>query len=583
MRSSAAVFPLLGLLLWAGALAAQEPAPLSLEGLFHPDRQVAYVEPPQIALHWTADGTLVQEWLERDARHGLERRLAPGWEPRPLLGRAQFSAALAGCGLDERAADQAWRAPFLWSPAGDAFLITSGQDFYRVDLADRISARQVTRSPDPKEAPRFSPDGSQLAYLRGADLYVTDLATGRETRLTQGGGPDHLNGRLDWLYQEEIFRGEDPGAFWWSPDSKRIAFLSLDESQVPSYTLMDDASRPRRALTYRYPMAGEANPEARLGVAGLDGRVTWMEDPFPATDTLVVGVGWDPRGRLVANFQDRAQTWLACVRFEAMPITLVREEAREGWMERQPLPLFLADGFLWRSARAGFQHLYRYDGQGRLKAALTAGPWDVRAVQGVDEAAGRVYFEATQRNAIGLDAYSADLDGELPNANLRRLTDRPGTHELVYNSAFSAAVDRFSELESPPQQLLPHPGRTPAASAGPPHRQGLPVLPPGPGQLPAGADPGWRRPGNPAGAAPRLRSGPEIPGLPAGLRRPRHAAGAQRLQRRPALVPVPGPAGDRHLGLRQPQRLGQGRQRPGHLHATPARRSCATSWMGWPG
>jgi dipeptidyl-peptidase-4 len=449
MRSTVLAFLLLPAL---SVLTAQEPTRLSVEGLFHPARKVAYVDPIPVAWHWRPDGSLLEEWLDRDGTRGLARLAPPAWDSRPLLNRAQFVAALAGCGLDETVAGAAWRGPFIWNEAKDAFLIAVGQDFCLVDLTNRVSARRITSAPGAKEAVSFSPDGSQVAYLRGPDLFVTDLASGKESRLTTGGDDDHLNGRLDWLYREELYPGGGPRGFWWSPDSKRIAFLSLDESLVPSYTLVDDR-RPRHLISYHYPQAGEPNPSARLGVVELDGRTTWMPDPYPDSDTLIVQVGWDPKGRLAANYQDRTQTWLECVRFEPKPRVLVRED-RGAWVDRAPLPVFLEDGFLWRSARAGNVHIYRYDAEGRVKTVVTAGPWDVRTIQGVDEKAGRVYFEATQRNPIGLDAYSVDLDGDAPNQNLRRLTERPGSHAVVYNAAFSASVDRFSDLDQPPQQLI---------------------------------------------------------------------------------------------------------------------------------
>lgn len=446
---------LLRLLLFAlPALAsAQDPAQLSVESLYHPTRKVAYVDPLPAILHWRPDGSLVEEPVQRDRIAGLARLAPPGWEPRPLLNRAQFMAALAGAGLDEAAAGTAWTAPFVWNPAKDAFLVSAGGDFYLVETAGKASARRVTRTPDAREAAVFSPDGTQVAYLRGSDLFVTDLAAARETRLTTGGDGEHLNGRLDWLYQEEIFPS-GPGAFWWSPDSRRIAFLSLDETQVPRYTLLDDRAQPRRELSTFYPQAGDPNPVARLGVAQLDGTVTWMDDPYPFEEDLIVAVGWDPKGRLVAHFQDRAQTWLACVRYEDQPRVLVREDSRGWWVDRLPLPVFLDNGFLWLSARSGSRHIYRFDDEGALQGALTAGPWDVRAIQGVDAKAGRVYFSANQRNPIGLDAFAADLEARAPNQNLQRLTDRPGTHEVVHDGAFSAFVDRFSDLETPPQQLV---------------------------------------------------------------------------------------------------------------------------------
>jgi dipeptidyl-peptidase-4 len=403
----------------------------------------------------------VEEALERDATRGLARLAPPGWESRPLLGQAAFLAALAAAGADEPAARAAWTAPFVWNAAGDAFLATAGGDFYLVDPA-RAAARRVTASPGLREAPVFSPDGARVACLRGNDLFVLDLATGRESRLTASGGPDRLNGRLDWLYREHVYlpdgpdRAPGPGAFRWSPDSRRIVFLSLDETGVPRYTLVDDRTRPQTLVTYPYPHPGEANPLAQVGVVDLEGKVTLLDDPHPQEDTLVLQVGWDPKGRPVVCYQNRAQTWVACVRFgDAGAETLVRDEGRNAWVEPQPLPVFLKDGgFLWRSARGGFQHLYRYDAQGRMRAQLTAGPWNVGAVLGVDEGRGRVCFTANQRNPLGVDAYSADLDGAAPDRGLRRLTERPGTHQPVLDPAATTFIDRWSDVTNPPQLLV---------------------------------------------------------------------------------------------------------------------------------
>ena len=448
------LFFLLPLLFSGPARAADEAGALSVDSLFHPSRSVRYVDPLPAALYWRPDGSLVEERLHRDHLQGLSRLVPPGFESRPLLTRSQFVAALAGAGLDEEAAGAAWRGPFVWNQAMNAFLVTSGADLYLLDLA-RGGARRITTSPEPKDAPSFSPDGSRVAYLKGNDLYVTELETARETRLTSGGDGEHLHGRLDWLYQEELYQRGQPKGFWWSPDSTRIALLGLDESQVPAFTLQDDRSHPPAELVRHYPRPGDPNPVASLGVTDLEGHLAWMEDPYPAEDTLIVQVGWDPRGALVAAYQDRTQHWLECLRFvDGKGESLVREE-RDGWIDRAPLPVFLQDGgFLWQSARTGFHHLYRYDAQARLVAPITAGPWDVRLVHGVDEKSGRVYFSATQRNPTGLDAYSADLDGGAPNHGLRRLTERPGTHAVVFNGSFTALVDRWSDVDTPPQHLL---------------------------------------------------------------------------------------------------------------------------------
>ena len=443
----ACLLPLLG-------LGAQEPYKLTLDSLFHPTKKVTFIEPASSRFSWLPDGFLREERLQKEKLTELVRLDPATWQAKPLLAPGPFAAALVAAGANPIDAPSAFQNPFIWNPAQDAFLVKVGPDLFLLNPA-KLQARRLTDAPGAKEVATFSPDGARVAYLRDNDLYLVELATGKETRLTTGGDEDHLNGRLDWVYQEEVFERGDFKAFWWSPDSSRIAFLSLDETRVPAFTLMDDRSQPQRKISTRYPQAGEPNPVARLGVVELDGSVAWMEDPFPGQETLIVRVGWDPRGQLVANYQDRLQSWLDCRRFEnGKGRSLIREESKD-WVEHLPLPHFLEDGgFLWLSLRTGYHHLYRYDADGRLKGALTAGPWDVRALKGVAEKKGQIYFEATQRNPIGLDAFSADLEPSAGNAHLQCLTSWPGTHAVTFNASFSAALDRWSDINTPLRQSL---------------------------------------------------------------------------------------------------------------------------------
>ena len=286
----------------------------------------------------------------------------------------------------------------------------------------------------------------------GNDLYRVEVATARETRLTTGGSETVLNGRLDWVYQEELYGRGSFRAFWWAPDSKRLAFLSLDETQVPVYTLMDDRFQPQKALKARYPKAGEPNPLARLGVVDLAGYTAWMDEPYPGRQTLVVQVGWDPEGRLLAAHQDRIQTWLDLRRYEGAASKLLIHETGRAWQERLPLPHFLPDGgFLWESGRTGRHHVYRYGKEAQLVGAITAGDWDVRKVHGTDATGHTLYFDATERSPIGLDAYRIGIDGK----GLTRLTDRPGTHRRNVQC----------RVHGLPRHLERHPHPAPAGAA----------------------------------------------------------------------------------------------------------------------
>ncbi|MDP1832584.1 MAG: DPP IV N-terminal domain-containing protein [Geothrix sp.] len=438
----------LACLFLASCLLGQGTERLTLEALAHPTLKKTYAEMPATRLDWLPDGALVQTRREGDPVTLL--RVDPvTWNSKPLIEAARLLSALVAAGAPETAAKAALgRASFTWNEGRGAFLLDVADDLFLVDVTTAAAKRLASGKPD---EPTFSPDSRQVAYLRGNDLYRVEVATGRETRLTTGGSETVFNGRLDWVYQEEVFTRGTFKAFWWSPDSKRLAYLSLDETKVPVFTLLDDRFQPQKTLAARYPKAGDPNPIARLGVVDLAGRTTWMEDPYPGQETLIVRVGWDPAGRLLANHQDRIQSWLDLRRYEGSSSSVLLRENGRAWQEILPLPHFLPDGgFLWESERSGHRHVYRHGKDGRLAGAVTTGAWDVKKVHGVDAQGRTLYFDATERSPIGLDAYRIGLDGK----SLARLTERPGTHRVRFNAAFTAFLDTWSDIRTPPQQAL---------------------------------------------------------------------------------------------------------------------------------
>ena len=441
-RASLACLFLVSLLLGQGT------ERLTLEAIAHPTLKKTFVGTPSTRLEWLPDGSLMQTRREGD-QVALLRVEPTTWEAKPLIESAPLQAALVAAGAAEAEARTALgRGSLTWNEGRSAFLITVADSLFHVDVKASAAKRLAGGRPD--EA-TFSPDGTQVAYLRGNDLYRVAVATPKETRLTSGGSETVFNGRLDWVYQEEVYGRGSFRAFWWSPDSKRLAYLSLDETKVPVFTLVDDRTQPHQLVKARYPKAGDPNPTARLGVVDLAGRTTWLKNSHAGRETLIVQVGWDPTGRLLAAHQDRVQSWLELRRYEGAASTLLIREEKQAWQERLPLPHFLPDGtFLWESERTGHHHVYHYDQGGHLLGAVTTGDWDVKKVHGVDAKGRLLYFDATERSPIGLDAYCIGIDGK----GLTRLTDLPGTHRVRFNAARTAFLDTWSDIRTPARQSL---------------------------------------------------------------------------------------------------------------------------------
>ncbi|MBF8300684.1 MAG: Dipeptidyl aminopeptidase/acylaminoacyl-peptidase, partial [Acidobacteria bacterium] len=334
-------------------------------------------------------------------------------------------------------------------------LVTIHDDLFLYDFASNAATR-LTSVPGAEEEATFSPDGRLVAFVRGNNLQVVDVGTRQEVALTTDGAPDLLNGKLDWLYQEEIYgRGRFRG-YWWSPDSTRVAFLQLDERPVPEYTVVDDIPyRPTVEVT-DYPKAGDPNPLVKLGVARVTGGAPlWVDlGKYSASEFLIVDVDWAPGEASVAyQVQDREQTWLDLNLAEAssgQSRTLVRETTK-AWVNVNGSPVWLKDGsFLWFSERSGFKHLYHYRADGTLMRAVTNGRWDVRTLYGVDETRGALYFDAGVRRHIDTDIYRLGLDGTA----LTRLSRTEGTHRAIFNPSFSQYIDVWSDVSTPTQVRL---------------------------------------------------------------------------------------------------------------------------------
>jgi dipeptidyl aminopeptidase/acylaminoacyl peptidase len=396
--------------------------------------------------HWlqVRDGRL----MKVDARTGRSE---------PFVDAKALAKGLARLkSIDDDAAQSiAGRTTFDMSPDKRGFLFEHGQDLYYATL-DGSTAVRLTNNVGREQFPHFSPDGKAVAFVRDFDLYVVEIANPTERRLTTGGRDDLRHGHADWVYYEEIFNRRWP-AFWWSPDSKRIAFMEFDDAGVPFHTVMDDTSSPRRVERTHYPRSGEPNPKVRFGIVpSAGGPIQWADlSDYSADSFLISDVGWwsDSSGAY-CYVQDRAQTWLDVVKVatagDAGNTKRLFRDSTKAWIESPGPVHWLDDGtFLWISERDGWKHLYHYDGGGKLKAQVTSGPWEVRGVEHVDSKNGWIYFTGTRDNPVATNLYRTKSGG-----SLERLTEMAGSHGVTMSPDGQLYLSSWSDIKTPARQRL---------------------------------------------------------------------------------------------------------------------------------
>ena len=462
VTKSASLGVLLFILTPTGSALAQERL-LSIDALYDRETRIDFSGAPASGLTWISDTHYLQSTRDPDAqRTELMTVEAATGETEPLFDAAKMESAIAAFpGITAREAERlARRRSYTMNRARTATVLTIAGDLYYYEFgADR--AKRLTFSPGAEEEVSFSPDGATVLFVRSHNLYVVDLESGRERALTTDGSAELLNGKLDWVYQEEIYGRGIYRGYWWSPDSSRLAFLQLNEEPVPEFTVIDHLPYRLGVETWNYPKAGDPNPTVKLGVVTVAGGTpTWIDtDEYAPIQFLIVSVDWTPDSRqVVYQVQDREQTWLDLKLGDAgtgKSSTLFRETTA-AWVNVNGGPVWLSDGsFLWLSERSGWKHIYHYAADGALIRQVTDGPWEVRTLHGVaadaaDEDGGWIYFSGTERSHIGGDVYRVKLDG----SRLMHLSAAAGTHQANFNPSFTHYIDTWSDVTTPPQVRL---------------------------------------------------------------------------------------------------------------------------------
>ena len=371
---------------------------------------------------------------------------------------------------DEREKERVTRyhiAGYEWAPDSNHLLFDAQGQLWLYTI-ESGTAVQVTSASDPSSDPKFSPDGSRLAYVRKHNLYVRPVSGGAEQRLTQSKDENLLNGEVDWVYAEEL---DVRSNYYWSPDGREIVYLQMDETKVPSYPITNYAPTHATVDMEKYPQAGDPNPMVRLGVVSSTGGGTKWISLTSDSDIYIPRFGWVRDGILWAEVLNRAQDKLDLYFVDAhsgRSRKVLSETAPDAWVYVNDdfKVLKSGDRFTWQSWRDGTTqlYLYRFDkgnplaSESQMERQLTKGDFEVlggrarphSGIEGIDEDAGVIYFTCDKDDPRQRQLYSVKLDG----SGMQRLSREEGTHESTFAGDGKHYVDEFSAILAPPQMSI---------------------------------------------------------------------------------------------------------------------------------
>ena len=451
---------LIGLALLPGpAMAADSApapiAPLTIERVFaSPDLS----GPQPQSLKLSPDGA----WLTSVRNRADERERFDLWALDTRTGQARMlvDSKKLGSGADLSEAEKMQRerdrsltgkrgiVQYDWSPDGRSLLVPLDGDLFLAGLDGKARKLGVKDGLNPI----VSPQGGYVSYVHDQNLFVLPLTGGTARALTQGGGGTVHWGEAEFVAQEEMDRRT---GYWWSPDERAIAVERFDEAPVRVFTRTAIGATGTTVFDQRYPAAGTPNTTAELYIVRADGSGQVKVDLGADPDIYLARVTWAPDGSaLYVQRQNRAQTVLDVLKVDpatgASSILFTEQAAPKSWINLSNAFRLLADGsILWWSERDGHGHLYRW--QAGTWTQLTHGDWEVSALIGVDDTAGRLFFTGNKDGVLERHVYTVDL---AKPGEVTRLTEAGWWNSASMDGGAARMIVTRSNRSQPPQTYL---------------------------------------------------------------------------------------------------------------------------------
>lgn len=353
-------------------------------------------------------------------------------------------------GIDSYTFDASEKLILLACNSNPIFRHSFTADYF---LYDTTNKKLTTLFDFQVQEPTFSPDGKKIAYARDNNLFVYDVATATSTAITTDGVKNSvINGITDWVYEEEFAFVR---AFDWSADSKKVAFIRFDESAVPEFSMsMFGKELYPFMQTFKYPKAGEKNATVSLHVYDVATKAKKDIDLKNYNDFYIARLKWSTDANVLsAQVLNRHQDNLDLLFIDGNTgaIKVALNEKDKAYVDVTDNLTFLKDNsFIWTSEKDGFNHIYWYDKNGKLKNQVTKGKWEVTSYYGLDEKTKTIFYQSVENGSINRDVYRIGLDGK----NKVRLSQATGTTKATFSPNFQYFISTFSSATVPTKYTL---------------------------------------------------------------------------------------------------------------------------------
>lgn len=330
----------------------------------------------------------------------------------------------------------------------DLFLLVNGKE-----------EKQLTRSSDPEINPTLSPDKKWVAFTRKNDLYTIELSTGTEYRLTKDGSDLILNGYASWVYFEEILgRPSRYKSYWWSPDSKSICFMRMDDTNVPLFPIVGETGQHGYVENTRYPKSGDPNPAVKVGITNTIGTSLVWADFDEKNDQYFGMPYWTPdASKLLVQWMNRGQDSLIIYSVNTTDGSKKEfyKEVQKTWVDLDDMGsriTFLPSnkGLIIKSDKDGWEQLYLHNMDGSLKNQITTGNNWGTSIEWIDTVKNIVYFTSRQHESTQNNFYRVDLNGQ----NQLRLSFGDFTHNINLSPKGGYFISRYSNAQTPDQLVM---------------------------------------------------------------------------------------------------------------------------------